>query len=87
MCLTDVGEVLGVAVEVPVPVVVTAEAERRRRAVPLVDDAELVRTLGQVVGDDHVLIRLWEVKKHKQENIIICAFIDSSYYDYYTTIT
>lgn len=87
MCLTDVGEVLGVAVEVPVPVVVTAEAERCRRAVPLVDDAELVRTLGQVVVDDHVLIRLWEVKKNKQENIIICAFIDSSYYDYYTTIT
>lgn len=74
VCLTDVVDFIGVVVEVPVPVVVTAEAERRRRAVPLVDDAELVRTLGQVVVDDHVLIRLWEMKKQKQENIIIYRF-------------
>lgn len=63
VCLTDVVEVVGAPVEEPVSVVVTAEAQRRRGAVPLVDDTEPVWTLGQVVVDDHILIRLCEYKK------------------------
>lgn len=54
--LTDVVEVVGAVVEEPVPVAVTAEAQRSGGAVPLVDDAEPVWTLRQVVVDDHIFI-------------------------------
>lgn len=70
MCLTDVVEVVGAVVEEPVSVVVLAEAQRRRGAVPLIDDMEPVWTLGQVVVDDHILIRLCEGRKNKQKQNI-----------------
>lgn len=57
---TDVVEVVGAAVEEPVSVPVVAGAERHGRAVPLVDDSEFIRTLGEVVVDDHKFISLCE---------------------------
>lgn len=65
--LTEVEEVIGGLVEEPVSVVVVAEAQRRRRAVPVIDDAEAVRTLGEVVPDDDELIRLQREGKSKRQ--------------------
>lgn len=66
-CLTEVEEVVGGLVEEPVPVVVVAEAERRGGAVPVVQDVEAVRTLGQVVIDDDELIRLQDERKSNHQ--------------------
>lgn len=64
--LTDVVEVVCAVVEEPVSVAVTAEAQRCGGAVPLVDDAEQVWTLRQVVVDDHIFIWLYEHKEKRQ---------------------
>jgi len=68
--LTHVGQVG--TVQVPVSVVIGAQAEGRGRAVAYVHDPEAVGALGQVVVDDHKLVRLGEepIRAERRNNQI-----------------